>query len=99
MTHLVYLLKMSSISIEPPENASQFFRSFILRTLRKDPKERPTAAELIEDPFITQLSEESCIEIIRTLVKSSLLHKNKDEYEEEWEEEEEEEEGEEEEEK
>ncbi|OHS97489.1 Serine/threonine-protein kinase 4 [Tritrichomonas foetus] len=55
-------------SPEAPANASQLFKNFIKRTLIKDPEQRPTADELLKDPFITQVPERNATEIIRNLV-------------------------------
>jgi serine/threonine protein kinase len=51
----------------PPLTASECLRAFIARALVKDPDERPTAAELLQHEFVTQMSERAAAEILRGL--------------------------------
>lgn len=61
---------------QAPDSASPLFKNFIKRILLKDPNLRPTAAELIKDPFITQISERQGKEIIRNLVAAYQIAKD-----------------------
>lgn len=74
----------------PPPNSSQEFKMFVSKCLKKEISERPTANELINDPFITSVSELDGKKLINELIESYLeIKPNIEEYEEEEEEEEE----------
>ncbi|OHT12258.1 STE family protein kinase [Tritrichomonas foetus] len=65
-------MKILKIPLLPPpkapDSASQLFKDFVSRILVKNPDERPTIEEILNDPFLLQLSDESSQEIMRTLV-------------------------------
>lgn len=99
------LIEMASLSVmmqipvrpppEAPPDSSALFKKFIQRILIKDPELRPTAHDLLTDPFITQTGTKST-EIVRDLVSKykeqfKLDNPNDGEYADEEEEEEEEE--------
>lgn len=54
---------------KPPENTSPEFQSFLMKCLTKDYKERATAEELLNDPFIASVSEKDGDQIIYNLIK------------------------------
>jgi serine/threonine protein kinase len=79
-----------------PPNATHRFKSFIRHILVQDPAARPTAADLLNDRFITNVSERTGVDVLRALVnqflaaKAAKEAKSDEEVEEEEEEEEEE---------
>jgi serine/threonine protein kinase len=58
-----------------PPHASDRFQAFIRKTLVKDPDLRPSAAELLQDEFITQMSERVAGVVLRTLVNRFIAAK------------------------
>jgi serine/threonine protein kinase len=58
-----------------PDSASDRFKTFIQKTLVKDPEQRPSASELLEDEFITQTSDRAAAEILRGLVNRFIAAK------------------------
>jgi serine/threonine protein kinase len=58
-----------------PQNASHRFKSFIRHILVQDPAARPTAAELLNDRFITMVSERAGVDVLRGLVNDFLRAK------------------------
>ena len=68
----VYLVLNTIVNSEPPkspENSSPEFKKFISRALNKKSDLRPTAAELIQDPFITQVTKNNGKNIVGKLVE------------------------------
>jgi len=45
-----------------PDSLSTYARDFILKCLQVDPNKRPTAAQLLDHPFINTLSKPTIIE-------------------------------------
>lgn len=54
----------------PSDKASELFKAFIKRMLVVYPSGRPTAGELLEDPFVAQTPKKVAAEIVRDLVKT-----------------------------
>lgn len=52
---------------EAPANFSPLFKAFVKRCLIKDPALRPPITELINDPFLAQISDQKSKEIIQDL--------------------------------
>jgi len=53
-----------SPTLQQPEKWSPAFNSFLARSLRKDPKQRASAEELLEDPFVKGCDENDLREYI-----------------------------------
>lgn len=68
----VYFVLNAIVSNPPPKapnESSTEFKNFVSRCLNKKPDLRPTALELIKDPFINLVSEHNAKEIISKLVE------------------------------
>lgn len=69
---------MLAITSRPPEGLtipsewSPAFVSFVKRCLTKDPKSRPTAKELLLDPFITKVPPSRANALLSELVSDAL---------------------------
>lgn len=68
---------------EAPANFSPLFRAFVKKCLIKDPSLRPPITELINDPFLAQISEAKSREIIQDLYAAYRTEKDKKKKEEE----------------
>lgn len=60
MKALFYIATRPSPTLKDRRRWSEEFTSFIAACLQKNPKQRPTALELLEHPFISGLVEETC---------------------------------------
>ena len=64
---------------EPPTTFSKHFREFVSACLRKEPEERPTAAELLKYKFITKYAKKSCSDLLPLIrEKNEWLKTHKD---------------------
>lgn len=64
---------------EPPTTFSKHFREFVSACLRKEPEERPTAAELLKYKFITKYAKKSCSDLLPLIKeKNEWLKTHKD---------------------
>ncbi|KAK7494715.1 hypothetical protein BaRGS_00014113 [Batillaria attramentaria] len=61
MRVLIKIQKADPPSLDQPSKWSKQFINFINKCLVKDPKQRPTAAELLEHPFIKDYTDKSSI--------------------------------------
>lgn len=64
---------------EPPATFSKHFREFVTACLKKEPEERPTAAELLKFKFITKYAKKSCADLLPLIKeKNEWLKTHKD---------------------
>ncbi|CAE1313377.1 SLK [Acanthosepion pharaonis] len=61
MRVLIKIQKSDPPTLDHPSRWSNLFSNFISRCLVKDPELRPTAAELLEHPFIKDFTNNKCI--------------------------------------
>lgn len=59
----------------PSVNGTDLFKSFVAKCVRKNAIDRPTAAELLQDPFVSSADESQASQYLANLVKPPLPQK------------------------